>query len=549
MKLIQLFIASLLVLTTYSCTKSRQVQQTGFNVHEITSSGSGAVAETQSGKVAGYIDDAIFIFKGIPYAEADRFMPPHLPEPWEGIRSSRAFGPVCPQGKRTGWYSDEQAFAFDWDDGFQDENCLRINIWTQGINDKKGRPVMVWLHGGAYSAGSGQELPSYDGAALCKKGDVVIVSLNHRLNVLGFLDLSAFGEKYAQSGNVGLLDIVAALNWIKTNIENFGGDPDNVTIFGQSGGGGKVSTLMATPSAAGLFHKAIVESGSLLNTMECKYSRQIGLAIMKELDLQASQIDELTMVPYEKLLKAGNLAIQKIEKEARADGFDAFLFGWSPTVEGNILPLQPSNPKAMEQSRNIPLLVGSNMHEFTASTYIPELRNIDKASAVTEIEKKYGDRSSEFLLAFEKAYPNYQPKDLLDVDFLFRPGVIKHATLKSGIQGAPVYTYLFTWESPVIDGIFRSMHCMELPFVFNNITPCNKMTGGSSEAYQLAEKMSSAWIHFARTGDPNTATGLPQWEPFTIINGATMIFDTKCEIKYHHDRDLIEFVNSFPEMI
>lgn len=549
MKLIQLFIANLLVLTTYSCTKSRQVQQTGFNVHEITSSGSGAVAETQSGKVAGYIDDAIFIFKGIPYAEADRFMPPHLPEPWEGIRSSRAFGPVCPQGKRTGWYSDEQAFAFDWDDGFQDENCLRINIWTQGINDKKGRPVMVWLHGGAYSAGSGQELPSYDGAALCKKGDVVIVSLNHRLNVLGFLDLSAFGEKYAQSGNVGLLDIVAALNWIKTNIENFGGDPDNVTIFGQSGGGGKVSTLMATPSAAGLFHKAIVESGSLLNTMECKYSRQIGLAIMKELDLQASQIDELTMVPYEKLLKAGNLAIQKIEKEARADGFDAFLFGWSPTVEGNILPLQPSNPKAMEQSRNIPLLVGSNMHEFTASTYIPELRHIDKASAVTEIEKKYGDRSSEFLLAFEKAYPNYQPKDLLDVDFLFRPGVIKHATLKSGIQGAPVYTYLFTWESPVIDGIFRSMHCMELPFVFNNITPCNKMTGGSSEAYQLAEKMSSAWIHFARTGDPNTATGLPQWEPFTIINGATMIFDTKCEIKYHHDRDLIEFVNSFPEMI
>ncbi len=549
MKLIQLFIASLLVLTTYSCTKSRQVQQTGFNVHEITSSGSGALAETQSGKVAGYIDDAIFIFKGIPYAEADRFMPPHLPEPWEGIRSSRAFGPVCPQGKRTGWYSDEQAFAFDWDDGFQDENCLRINIWTQGINDKKGRPVMVWLHGGAYSAGSGQELPSYDGAALCKKGDVVIVSLNHRLNVLGFLDLSAFGEKYAQSGNVGLLDIVAALNWIKTNIENFGGDPDNVTIFGQSGGGGKVSTLMATPSAAGLFHKAIVESGSLLNTMECKYSRQIGLAIMKELDLQASQIDELTMVPYEKLLEAGNLAIQKIEKEARADGFDAFLFGWSPTVEGNILPLQPSNPKAMEQSRNIPLLVGSNMHEFTASTYIPELRHIDKASAVTEIEKKYGDRSSEFLLAFEKAYPNYQPKDLLDVDFLFRPGVIKHATLKSGIQGAPVYIYLFTWESPVIDGIFRSMHCMELPFVFNNITPCNKMTGGSSEAYQLAEKMSSAWIHFARTGDPNTATGLPQWEPFTIINGATMIFDTKCEIKYHHDRDLIEFVNSFPEMI
>lgn len=544
MKPIKLFVTGLLVLLLISCSEPQKVQQSNFVVEKITASNNSAVAETYSGKVSGYIENGIFIFKGIPYAEAERFMPPHLPEPWEGIRSSRAYGPVCPQGKRTGWYSDEQAFAFDWDDGFADENCLRVNIWTQGLKDSKKRPVMVWLHGGAYSAGSGQELPSYDGAELCKKGDVVVVSLNHRLNVLGFLDLSAFGEKYASSGNVGLLDLVAALEWVKNNIGQFGGDPSNVTIFGQSGGGGKVSALMATPLAAGLFHKAIVQSGSLLNTMETKYSRQIGLATLKELKLQASQIEELATVPYNKLLEAGNNAIRKIEKDARAEGFNAFLFGWAPTVDGIILPLQPGNPKAMEQSRGVPLLVGSTLHEFTASTYKPAIRNIDKSGAVEEIEKKYGERTGEFLTAFENAYPNYQPKDLLDVDFLFRPNVIKHAMLKYGLQGAPVYTYLFTWESPVLDGIFRSTHCMELPFVFHNVTRCNKMTGGTKEAHILAEKMSLAWLNFAKTGDPNT-TDLPYWEPYSADNGATMIFNENCEMKYHHDRNLIEFVNSF----
>jgi len=544
MKPIKLFVTGLLVLLLISCSEPQKVQQSNFVVEKITASNNSAVAETYSGKVSGYIENGIFIFKGIPYAEAERFMPPHLPEPWEGIRSSRAYGPVCPQGKRTGWYSDEQAFAFDWDDGFADENCLRVNIWTQGLKDSKKRPVMVWLHGGAYSAGSGQELPSYDGAELCKKGDVVVVSLNHRLNVLGFLDLSAFGEKYASSGNVGLLDLVAALEWVKNNIGQFGGDPSNVTIFGQSGGGGKVSALMATPLAAGLFHKAIVQSGSLLNTMETKYSRQIGLATLKELKLQASQIEELATVPYNKLLEAGNNAIRKIEKDARAEGFNAFLFGWAPTVDGIILPLQPGNPKAMEQSRGVPLLVGSTLHEFTASTYNPAIRNIDKSGAVEEIEKKYGERTGEFLTAFENAYPNYQPKDLLDVDFLFRPNVIKHAMLKYGLQGAPVYTYLFTWESPVLDGIFRSTHCMELPFVFHNVTRCNKMTGGTKEAHILAEKMSLAWLNFAKTGDPNT-TDLPYWEPYSADNGATMIFNENCEMKYHHDRNLIEFVNSF----
>ena len=205
---------------------------------EITASSATAIAETESGKVAGYVENGIYIYKGIPYAKAERFMPPVAADKWEGVRSSRAYGPTCPQGKRMGWYSDEQAFAFNWDDGYPDENCLRVNIWTPGLKDGKKRPVMVWLHGGGYSAGSGQELPSYDGTNLAKKGDAVVVTLNHRLNVLGFLDLSAYGDKYAKSGNAGLLDLVAALQWVNKNIESFGGDagmlPFSVSPVGEA---------------------------------------------------------------------------------------------------------------------------------------------------------------------------------------------------------------------------------------------------------------------------------------------------------------------------
>ncbi len=531
-----------------ACTTPEDNTQATCNSHEIVTSTNSSVVSTEAGEVAGYIENGIYIYKGIPYAEADRFMPPHSPAPWKGIRSSRAYGPVCPQGKRTGWYSDEQAFAFDWDDGYADENCLRVNIWTQGINDKKKRPVMVWLHGGGYSAGSGQELPAYDGAALCKKGDVVLVSLNHRLNVLGFLDLSAFGEKYAKSGNVGLLDLVEALKWVKNNIEQFGGDPQNVTIFGQSGGGGKVSTLMATPAAAGLFDKAIVQSGSLLNVMQPKYSRKIGLTTLNELGLKPSQIDELAKVPYEKLLEAANKAVLKIREEAGTEGLDALLFGWEPTVDGNVLPWQPADVKAIDLSKGIPLLVGTTLHEFTASAYNPALRNIDQEGAVNELKKRYGEKTHEFLSVFKKAYPNYQPKDLLDVDFLFRPKVLEQASLRCNKQGAPVYTYLFTWESPVLDGMFRSTHCMELPFVFNNISRCKPLTGGEPEAYKLAEKMSSAWISFAKTGNPNTGK-LPTWKPYSIQEGATMLFNNNCEVVYNHDKELVELVNSFPKTL
>lgn len=512
---------------------------------EVTASAEIGVVTTESGRVSGYQADGIYIYKGIPYAKAERFMPPVAPDEWEGIRSSRAYGPTCPQGKRMGWYSDEQAFAFNWDDGYPDEDCLRVNVWTPGVGDGKKRPVMVWLHGGGYSAGSGQELPSYDGTNLAKKGDVVVVTLNHRLNVLGFLDLSAYGDKYAKSGNVGLLDLIAALQWVNHNIASFGGDAQNVTIFGQSGGGGKVSTLLAIPAAKGLFQKAIVQSGSMLRTMEQKYSRRIGSAVMEELGLKASQIDQLQKLPYEQLLAAGDKAVARVRAEADKEGVSSFIFGWAPTVDGDVLPAQPFDPQAPAQSKDIPMLIGTTQHEFTTTAYVPALRNVTEEKAVEGLQKKYGNRTDEFLQAFKKAYPNYQPKDLIDMDFIFRPGAVAQAKLKAAQGGAPVYMYLFAWESPVLDGMFRSTHCMEIPFVFNNVVRHASMTGGGEAARALGDKVSDAWLNFARTGNPNVE-GLPMWEPYTVEQGATMFFNDTCEVKYNHDKELLDIVLAFP---
>ena len=528
------------------CSDCGSVKKSGrAGNSELLTSAQSTVVQTVSGKVAGYIDNGIFTYKGIPYAKAERFMPPTPAEPWDGIRSSRAYGPTCPQGKRTGWYSDEQAFSFSWDDGFPDEDCLRVNIWTPGIDDGKKRPVMVWLHGGGYSTGSGQELPGYDGRNLAEKGDVVVVTLNHRLNVLGFLDLSAYGEKYASSGNAGLLDLVAALDWVQENIARFGGDSSNVTIFGQSGGGGKVTTLLATPSAKDKYHKAIVQSGAMLRTMDSKWSRRIGAAVVEELGISPSKIDDLQDIPYEKLLAAGEKAISKIRVEADKAGFASFIFGWAPTVDGSILPRQPFDPQAPEQSKDVPMMIGTTIHEFSMSTYVPEFRDISKEDAVAYLRTKYGERTEEFLELFEKTYPEYQAKDLIDTDFIFRPSTVEQAGLKSRQGGAPVYSYMFAWESPVLDGILRSTHCMEIPFVFNNADLHASMTGGGEEAIRLADIMSQSWINFAKTGDPNSEY-LPDWPAYECTNGAVMFFDNNCEVKYNHDKELMNFIRQFP---
>lgn len=503
-----------------------------------------ATTTVEQGRIAGYTEEGINIYKGVPYAKAERFMAPQPADKWEGTRSCRNYGPTCPQAVRQGWQNDEIAFAFNWDDGYPGEDCLRANIWTPAKGADGGkRPVMVWLHGGGYSAGSGQELPGYDGANLARKGDVVVVTLNHRLNVLGFLDLSDFGPEYAQSGNAGLLDLVAALEWVRDNAEAFGGDPGNVTIFGQSGGGGKVSTLCATPAAKGLFHKAIVQSGSSLSTITTKESSRIGRAVVKELGLE-KDVKKLSSLPYTELLAAANRALAKVRAEVEAEGGTggAFIFGWAPTVDGRVLPRQPFSEGAPEQSRDIPMLIGTTKCEFSPTTYVPMLRGVDMAGARAFVERQWGKNTDEYIKKYAEAYPGYQPKDIIDFDIRFRPDAVKQGDIKSAQKGAPVYMYLFTWESPVLDGILRSTHCMEIPFVFNNSKIHASMTGGGVEADALAEKMSDAWLAFARTGNPNTPS-LPSWPQYDAKKRATMFFDNECSVRNGHDRALLDFVD------
>ncbi|MEO8862031.1 MAG: carboxylesterase/lipase family protein [Ginsengibacter sp.] len=500
-----------------------------------------ALVSTESGKVKGYTHNGIFIYKGIPYAHAERFMPPLKPTPWTNTRSSMTYGPVCPIDATT-TTNDEFEFPFQHDLGYNNEDCLSLNIWTQKINDAKKRPVMVWLHGGGFTAGSSIELPSYDGENLARKGDVVVVSVNHRLNVLGFLDLSAYGDKYKSSSNAGLLDLVAALQWVHENIAQFGGDPNNVTIFGQSGGGGKVTCMLSAPSAKGLFQKAIIESGSYVNEfMDPTTSKRISAALLEELKIDPSQADSLQKIPYNVLNAAGRKALQKVQKELAAEGkpVQGFGLGWGPVLDGTFLPYQPTSAEAAALGKNVPLLVGSTKNEFTP--FNPSTRGITMEQAREILKKKYDTKTDDYMAAIKTAYPNtVKPSDYTDIDFMMRPGVIRQANMKARQKAAPVYVYLFTWQSPVNGGIYKAMHCMDIAFEFNNIERCQEMTGGGKEAYGLANKMSQAWINFATTGNPN-AKGLPNWPAYTESNGSTMIFDVKCEARQHPDEALLKF--------
>jgi para-nitrobenzyl esterase len=334
------------------------------------------------------------------------------------------------------------------------------------------------------------------------------------------------------------MDLVAALKWIRENITNFGGDPDNVTIFGQSGGGAKVTSLMNAPSAKGLFHKGIVESGSYLNAfIEESIAKKVGAALLDELGLQPGQVDSLQKIPYERLNAAGSKALVKVQQSLKPEERPAFGLEWGPVHDGIFLPYQLNDPAASGLSKDIPLLVGTTKNEF--APFIPGSRNITMDGAKAKLQKKYGDKTQAYMAAVLKAYPEtVKPSDYIDLDFIFRQGAIRQADQKAIPGAAAVYMYLFTWQSPVLDTVFKAMHCMELPFVFNNIQRCEEMTGGGKEAYALADKMSSAWINFAKTGNP-ASKELPAWPPYTTAVGATMIFDNKCQLKNHPDQELM----------
>ena len=484
------------------------------------------VVETTSGTVSGTIDDGIYSFKGIPYARAERFMPPQEPEAWDGVLECNDFGPVA-----------KQIVAWIADSVMDEKELYSVNVWTQGISDGRKRPVMVWLHGGGFHVGSSNDPMTY-GKALAKKGDVVVVSLNHRLNILGFLDLSVCGEKYAQSANVGMLDIVKALEWVRKNIESFGGDPSDVTIVGESGGGGKVGTLMCMPAAKGLFKKAVIQSGTLLNVMTRDQSQALGLAVLGKLGLTPADAEKLNTIPYPELVKAGNEAVSDIYGP-RTPG-TLKMYGFVPSADGNVLLQQPFTPGFADMSKDVPLMIGTTLNELMRTYYAEKDLSIEQARK--QLEKEYGERTDEYIRLFSEAYPDYSPQDLLSVDNVFRPHTIRAADARAGQNGAPLYVYFLAWKSPVDSASKGSFHGLDIPLAFYNVDLRPDWTGNAAEAWKLAEKMSSAWLNFVKTGDPNAPGKLPSWEPYTVENGSTMYFDTECRIVHNHDRELMNFI-------
>jgi para-nitrobenzyl esterase len=484
------------------------------------------VVKTTSGDASGSFNNGVYAFKGIPYAKAERFKPPQDPDAWDGIRECTEFGPVARQV--VPWYPDSVQ---------NEKELFSVNVWTRGIMDGKKRPVLLWLHGGGFAVGASNDPMTY-GEALARKGDIVMVSVNHRLNILGFLDLSACGEKYAQSANVGMLDIVKALVWIQENIENFGGNPSDVTIVGESGGGGKVGTLMCMPSAKGLFHKAIIQSGTLLNTMTKERSQNLGLAVLENLGLTPNDVEKLDTIPYMDLVKAGNDAIAKISGPRRPGS--PTMFGFAPSADGVVLLQQPFSPGFADISNDIPLMIGSTLNELMRTFYSEKDMTLEQAK--DSLAKEYGDKTEQYLELFAKAYPDYTPQDLLSIDNVFRPFTIRTADARALETGTPLYVYLLAWKSPVDSASRGSFHGLDIPLAFNNVDLRPDWTGNSEEAWKLADKMSSAWINFTKTGNPNVEGMLPIWKPYTAENGATMYFDNDCRIVNNHDRELMYFI-------
>ncbi len=521
----------------------------------IIAASSHAVVETTAGKIRGFSREGIFAFKGVPYADdtagKNRFMAPARPTPWAGVRSALALGPASPQaynctfdGRRAGWNHDEEAFMFEWDDGQPGEHCLRVNVWTPSINDNRKRPVLVWMHGGGFTSGSSNELRMYDGESLARRGDVVVVSLNHRLGVLGYLNLMEYGSKWADAVNLGNLDLIASLEWVKANIGNFGGDPSKVLIFGQSGGGSKVGTLMAMPAAKGLFQRAAIQSGSGLRQQTPDRSGQLAAATIVELGLSKETLDKIQDIPYQRIVQAALLAQRRLQPRPPAPGTGAPGFNWGPTVDGKHLPRHAWDPTGPSESADVPLLVGTVLNEFTNSIQRndPTLDDVTIDEVKKELTSTYHERTDGILSVFKKAHPTATPFELYSRIVTAagpRQNAVTQAERKAAQAtkgGAPVYMYWFHWQTPILDGRPRAFHCSELPFVFYNTDRCAAMTGGSAEARELGGRIADAWIAFAKNGDPNHQ-GLPKWAPFTAESGGTMIFDTKSEFKLNPDTE------------
>lgn len=502
-----------------------------------------AIAPTQYGKVQGFMLRKIFCFRGIPYGAdtsgKNRFMPPKPPKPWEGILPAVWWGNSAPQIMDNRYGNAWSSFVDHWNYDDVSEDCLRLNVWTPAIGDGGKRPVMVWLHGGGYTNGNGIEQDGYDGENLARKGNIVFVSINHRLGPLGYSDLSGVGgEKYLHSGNAGTLDMVAALEWVRDNIVFFGGDPGNVTIMGQSGGGAKVCVLAAMPKAAGLMHKAVPLSGNSTEALNQDYSRKLGGYILKEAGLSEAETDKLQDIPWKEYILLANKASQKAAAEISTPGMRG---GFAPVADGINLPKGRFWSDPNGTSAHVPMLLCTTFHEWGAARTNPEIEQITAEKAVETLKERagirggFGDKAKSVYEAYAKAFPDARPIEIMTLAASNRKSVIDTANAKA-VQKAPVYLAWFGWEPPLFNGRMRAFHCLDICFWYANTDLMLTHTGGGKRPRALSEKMSASLLAFMRTGNPNGG-GLPKWSPYTPEKGETMILNDQCELKNDPDRE------------
>ena len=503
------------------------------------------IVDTSSGKVRGYVNDGVYTFKGIPYGEntggKNRFQPP-VPIRWSGVRDALEYGPRAPQNERPAtephlaWIRDTRPF---------NEDCLVLNVFTRAVNDSSKRPVMVYIHGGGFTSGA-SSAPGLDGTHLAQR-DVVLVSLNHRLNVFAHLYLGdAEGGKYADSGNVGMLDVIAALQWVKQNIAQFGGDASNVTIFGQSGGASKVAVLMAMPPAQGLFHKAIVQSASSLLTMATREAAERNTQFfLTQLGLDKSKLAALHEVPVDTLLKAMPAGV-------KAAGM---IDDYRPVIDGRSLRAHPFDPGAPQQSANVPMMIGwcETEARFSFSQNPKELElNRDQVRARVARFVGISEPEAEKLT---QVYRSQRPKDtpgdifaIIHGDHMYRRSVTRAAELKSAQGGAPAYLYLVNWKTPVLNGLLRTPHTMCIPFAFANVDIASGITGTGADRYRLQDEMAGAWVAFAKSGNPNHSA-LPAWQPYNANERPTMVFDRQTQLVRDPAREERMAFSSYPRYV
>jgi para-nitrobenzyl esterase len=486
----------------------------------------------------------IYYFLGMPYGAdtsgANRFMPPQKPKPWAEIYPALWWGNSAPQNMENRYENKFASFRDHWNYDDVSEDCLRINVFTPGINDGKKRPVLFWIHGGGFTNGNGIEQDGYNGENFARLGNVVFCSINHRLGPLGFCNLAGVGgEKFAASGNVGMLDIVAALEWVRDNIANFGGDPGNVTIMGQSGGGAKVCILTAMPSAKGLFHKAVVLSGASRKAGDKTYSEGLGAAVVKEAGLTPDDLTKLQTMPWKDFYAIATRAQQIAARGAGPGG--GMSRGFSPVVDGQILPQHPYDPEAAPTAAGVPMIISSVQNEQSPSWADSSLESITLEQVVEKVKARagfgagFGDKASAVVESYVKAFPGRKPVEIWSLVSSNRESVVELADVKSK-QPAPVYVNWFTWQPPLFDNRMRAFHCIDISFWFYNTDLMLTHTGGGPVPRALSKKMAGALLQFMKTGDPN-GPGLPAWPKYTAAQGKTMIFDNISEAKNDPDRE------------